>query len=162
MSFLFDWRQGGKVVSRTLALAAVGGQLIETEDRPDAGIIAKGVVNMGTAENPNYQPNTTAVSAETYYRMYYDRNHEENNTYDASYLKLREVLIGYELPKGWFKNRIEGINVSLIGRNLYAFSKIPHFDPEQFGFQGQKMISGVEDMSYPTTRSFGVKLGVTF
>jgi TonB-linked SusC/RagA family outer membrane protein len=162
MSFLFDWRQGGKVVSRTLALAAVGGQLIETEDRPDAGIIAKGVVNMGTAENPNYQPNTTAVSAETYYRMYYDRNHEENNTYDASYLKLREVLIGYELPKGWFKNRIESINVSLIGRNLYAFSKIPHFDPEQFGFQGQKMISGVEDMSYPTTRSFGVKLGVTF
>ena len=162
MSFLFDWRQGGKVVSRTLALAAVGGQLIETEDRPDAGIIAKGVVNMGTAENPNYQPNTTAVSAETYYRMYYDRNHEENNTYDASYLKLREVLIGYELPKGWFKNRIEGINVSLIGRNLYAFSTIPHFDPEQFGFQGQKMISGVEDMSYPTTRSFGVKLGVTF
>jgi TonB-linked SusC/RagA family outer membrane protein len=162
MSFLFDWRQGGKVVSRTLALAAVGGQLIETEDRPDAGIIAKGVVNMGTAENPNYQPNTTAVSAEMYYRMYYDRNHEENNTYDASYLKLREVLIGYELPKGWFKNRIEGINVSLIGRNLYAFSKIPHFDPEQFGFQGQKMISGVEDMSYPTTRSFGVKLGVTF
>jgi len=162
MSFLFDWRQGGKVVSRTLALAAVGGQLIETENRPEAGIVAKGVVNMGTAETPNYQPNTTPVSAETYYRMYYDRNHEENNTYDASYLKLREVLIGYELPKGWFKNRIESINVSLIGRNLYAFSKIPHFDPEQFGFQGQKLMSGVEDMSYPTTRSFGVKLGITF
>ena len=162
MSFLFDWRQGGKIVSRTLALAAVGGQLIETENRPASGIIAKGVVNIGTTENPNYQPNTTAVSAETYYRMYYDRNHEENNTYDALYLKLREVLIGYELPKVWLKNRIENINVSLIGRNLYAFSKITHFDPEQFGFQGQKLMSGVEDMSYPTTRSFGVKLGVTF
>ncbi|AFK03682.1 TonB-dependent receptor plug [Emticicia oligotrophica DSM 17448] len=162
LGFLFDWRQGGKLVSRTLALAAVAGQLIETENRPTAGIIAKGVVNVGTIENPNYQPNTVALNAETYYRMYYDRNHEENNTYNASYLKLREVLIGYELPKSWLKNKIESLNVSLIGRNLYAFSHIPHFDPEQFGFQGQKLMSGVEDMSYPTTRSFGIKLGITF
>lgn len=161
-SFLFDWHQGGVLVSRTLALAAVAGQLIETADRPDAGIVAKGVVNVGSAESPVYQPNTTAISAETYYRMYYDRNHEENNTYDASYLKLREVLIGYELPKGILKNKVQSITVSLIARNVYAFSKIPHFDPEQFGFQQQKLSNGVEDMSYPTTRSLGVKLGVTF
>ncbi|MCU0324279.1 MAG: SusC/RagA family TonB-linked outer membrane protein [Spirosomaceae bacterium] len=162
LSFLLDWRQGGKLVSRSLALAAVAGQLIETANRPDAGIVAKGVVNVGTADKPVYQPNTVALNAETYYRMFYDRNHEENNTYDASYLKIREVLIGYQLPKAIFKKRIESINVSLVGRNLYAFSKIPHFDPEQFGFQGQRIMAGVEDMSYPTTRSIGVKLGITF
>ncbi|MEY3420982.1 MAG: hypothetical protein RIR48_1271, partial [Bacteroidota bacterium] len=162
LSFLLDWRHGGKLVSRTLALAAVGGQLIETENRPIEGIIAKGVVNIGTTENPVYQPNTTAIPAETYYRMYYDRNHEENNTYDASYLKIREVALTYEFPNTLFKGVFEQINVSLIARNVYAFSKIPHFDPEQFGFQQQRLVSGVEDMSYPTTRSIGVKLAFGF
>jgi hypothetical protein len=52
--------------------------------------------------------------------------------------------------------------VALVGRNLFAWSKIPHFDPEQFGFQGQKLVAGVEDMSYPTTRSWGIKLGIQF
>ena len=114
-SFLLDWRQGGQLISRTLALAGVAGQLKETENRPDAGIIAKGVVNVGTPENPVYQPNTTALTPETYYRMYYDRNHEENNTYDASYLKIREIQFGYQFPKGIFKGFFENINLLLGG-----------------------------------------------
>jgi TonB-linked SusC/RagA family outer membrane protein len=159
-NLLLDWRQGGQLVSRTLALAGVAGQLKETENRPEAGIVAEGVVNVGTVESPVYQPNTKAVSAETYYRMYYDRNHEENNTYDASYLKIREASITYRLPIQY--KRIENVTVSVIGRNLFAFSKIPHFDPEQFGIQGQKLMSGVEDMSYATSRSVGFKLGLNF
>ena len=161
-SFLLDWRQGGKLVSRTLALAGVAGQLKETENRPDAGIVAQGVVNFGTTDNPVYQPNTTAIPAESYYRMYYDRNHEENNTYDATYVKIREIQLGYQFPKSAFNGFFQNINLSLVARNVYAFSKIPHFDPEQFGFQQQKLVSGVEDMSYPTTRSIGFKLGITF
>ena len=161
-SFLLDWRHGGKLVSRSLALAAVGGQLKETEYRPAEGIVAKGVINKGTPEKPVYEPNTIAVPAETYYRMYYDRNHEENNTYDASYLKLREIELSYHLPKRIFKNTIEQVHVSLIARNVYAWSKIPHFDPEQFGLQQQRLVSGVEDMSYPTARSIGLKLSLSF
>ncbi len=162
MNILADWRQGGEVVSRTLALAAVGGQLIETEFRPEAGIVAQGVVNVGTTENPQFVPNTKALNAETYYRTFYDRNHEENNTYDASYLKIREVHIGYKIPTTWLRNKVVSAQIALVGRNLYAWSKIPHFDPEQFGFQGQKLVAGVEDMSYPTTRSWGIKLGIQF
>jgi len=154
-SFLLDWRQGGVLVSRTLALAGVGGQLIETENRPEAGIIADGVVNVGTDKEPRYEQNTTAISAERYYRQFYDRNHEENNVYNASYLKLRELSIGYTFPNNKF-------NVALIGRNLFAISEIPHFDPEQLAVQGQGFVSGVEDMSYATTRSFGVKLSLNF
>lgn len=156
LGFLLDWRQGGVLVSRTLALAAVGGQLRETANRPAEGIVAQGVVNTGTAENPVYVQNTKAIPAETYYRQYYDRNHEENNTYDASYLKLREFHLGYAFS---FKKSRQ-LNVALVGRNLFAFSKIPHFDPEQLSVQGQKFVSGVEDMSYPTARSIGVKIGV--
>lgn len=166
LSFLLDWRNGGILVSRTLALGAVGGQLEETSYRPEAGIVPQGVVNVGTAENPQYQPNTTAVSAESYYRQYYDRNHEENNVYDASYLKLREFSVGYtfslqENALGFMKEGAK-INLSLVGRNLFAFSEIPHFDPEQLAVQGQGFISGVEDMSYATTRSIGFKAGINF
>ncbi|QHI36856.1 TonB-dependent receptor SusC [Kordia antarctica] len=166
LSFLLDWRQGGELVSRTLSLAAVGGQLEETSFRPEAGIVADGVINTGTTDNPIYVQNTTAISAESYYRQFYDRNHEENNVYDASYLKMREFSIGYsfkikENSIGFLKSDAD-IKVSLLGRNLFAISEIPHFDPEQLAVQGQGIVSGVEDLSYATTRSFGLKLNVNF
>lgn len=165
LSFLFDWRQGGEIVSRTRALGNVGGQLAETAFRPEGGIIAQGVVNTGTAENPNYVPNTTAITAESYYRQFYDRNHEENNIYDASYLKLRQFSVGYtfKLNDGFIGLK-EGVdvNLSLVGRNLFAITENPHFDPEQLAVQGQSFVSGVEDMSYATTRSIGFKAGFNF
>lgn len=165
-SFLLDWSHGGIIVSRTLALAGVGGQLEETANRPEAGIVADGVVNTGTADNPVFVPNTTAVSAESFYRQFYDRNHEENNVYNASFLKMRQFSIGYsfDLKKGAFGlfNKGAQMRVAVIGRNLFAISEIPHFDPEQLAVQGQGFVRGVEDLSYATSRSFGVKAGITF
>jgi TonB-linked SusC/RagA family outer membrane protein len=158
-SFLFDWRQGGEIVSRTRALGNVGGQLAETAFRPDAGIVAQGVnVNTG-------QPNTVAVSAESYYRQFYDRNHEENNVYDASFLKLRQVSIGYvlNLEEGFLGLKdTSSMSFSFIGNNLFVITENPHFDPEQLAVQGNGFVSGVEDMSYATSRSLGFKVGFNF
>ncbi len=160
--FLVDWRQGGILVSRTLSLAGVAGQIEETANRPEEGIVVDGVVNTGSEENPVYTENTTAISAESYYRQYYDRNHEENNTYDATYIKLRQFSLGYTFNTAnssckWLRN-ISGLNVAVIGRNLFAISDMKHFDPEQVALQGNRFISGVEDMSYPTVRSIGFKV----
>ncbi|MGJ8590952.1 MAG: SusC/RagA family TonB-linked outer membrane protein [Aquaticitalea sp.] len=165
LSFLFDWRQGGEFVSRTRALATVGGQLAETSFRPEEGIVAQGVVNTGSAENPVYVPNTTAISAESYYRQFYDRNHEENNTYDASYLKLRQFSVGYSINlKDGFLGLKEGAEAKflVIGNNIFVITENPHVDPEQLAVQGNGFVSGVEDMSYATTRSIGFKVGVNF
>ena len=163
LSFLFDWRQGGVLVSRTQALAGVAGQLKETEIRDD--VTAEGVVNVGTEESPRYEANTTAVTAEQYFRQFYDRNHEENNTYDASYIKLRSFSLGYTFrsddDSGFFRKG-RNLRIAFIGRNLFAISDIPHFDPEQLAVQGNNFVSGVEDMSYATTRSLGVKIGFDF
>lgn len=159
MSFLFDWRQGGEIVSRTRALGNVGGQLAETEFRPDDGIIAEGV-NQNTG-----LPNTVSVSAESYYRQFFDRNHEENNIYDASFLKLRQMSIGYDFKlRDGFLGLEDGadINLSLVGNNLFVITENPHFDPEQLAVQGNGFVSGVEDMSYATTRSIGFKVGFDF
>jgi len=57
---------------------------------------------------------------------------------------------------------IQNLRLALVGRNLFALSAIPHFDPEQIAVQGQQILSGVEDMSYPTVRSWGVNLSVGF
>ncbi|WP_411029421.1 SusC/RagA family TonB-linked outer membrane protein [Spongiimicrobium sp. 3-5] len=166
LGFLFDWRQGGIIVSRTRALGNVGGQLAETANRPEEGIVPNGVVNVDTSENPVYQQNTVAVTAESFYRQFYDRNHEENNVYDASFLKLRQFSIGYTFnlsPENFrFLNSDATIRLSLIGRNLFAITENPHFDPEQFAVQGQSFVGGVEDMSYATTRSIGLKAGFNF
>jgi TonB-linked SusC/RagA family outer membrane protein len=162
LSFLLDWQQGGIIVSRTRALGNVGGQLSETAFRPDAGIVPNGVVNVGTVDSPVFERNTVAVSAESYYRQFYDRNHEENNIYDASFLKLRQFSIGYTFDHLKVFNQTASLNLSLIGRNLFAITENPHFDPEQLSVQGQGFVGGVEDMSYATTRSFGFKAGFNF
>ncbi|MCX8212265.1 MAG: SusC/RagA family TonB-linked outer membrane protein [Lewinella sp.] len=166
LGVLLDWRQGGEIVSRTLALAGVAGQLEETVNRPAEGFVIEGVQSTGTSDNLVYTQNTTPVSAESYYRSFYNRNHEENNVYDASYLKIREVSLTYRLGQlqlnDTFLNGLGSLSISLIGRNLYAFSEIPHFDPEQFAIQGQNIIGGVEDIAYPSARSFGLNLGVEF
>ncbi len=166
LNFLLDWRSGGQLVSRSLSLAGVAGQLEETAYRPAEGIVVPGVINTGTDQEPVYVDNTTPISAESYYRSYYDRNHEENNLYDASYLKLRELRLTWSLDRaalaGSFLSGVQGLSLSLIGRNLYAWSEIPHFDPEQFAVQGQGIVFGVEDMTYPSARSFGFSLGLDF
>lgn len=162
LSFLLDWQQGGIIISRTKALGNVGGQLEETAFRPEEGIIPNGLVNVGTADNPVYEQNTVAVTAESYYRQYYDRNHEENNTYDASFLKLRQFAVGYTFNNLKLFNQEATLSLSLIGKNIFAITENPHFDPEQLAVQGNGFIGGVEDMSYATSRSFGFKAGFNF
>ncbi|GAL80907.1 outer membrane protein Omp121 [Algibacter lectus] len=159
MSFLLDWRQGGEIVSRTRALGNVGGQLSETVFRPEEGIVAQGVnINTGL-------PNTVALTAESYYRQFYNRNHEENNVYDASFLKLRQFALGYsfKLNEGVLGlTNGAALTLSFTGNNLFAITENPHFDPEQLAVQGNGFVSGVEDLSYATTRSFGLKVGIDF
>ncbi|SMC38578.1 SusC/RagA family TonB-linked outer membrane protein [Cellulophaga tyrosinoxydans] len=162
LSFLLDWQQGGIIVSRTKALGNVGGQLAETAYRPTEGIIPIGVINVGTSDNPVYEQNTVAVTAESYYRQFYDRNHEENNTYDASFLKLRQFAIGYTFNNLKFFNQGATLSLSVIGRNIFAITENPHFDPEQLAVQGNGFVGGVEDMSYATSRSIGFKAGFNF
>lgn len=162
LNLLLDWHQGGILVSRTRSLGNVGGQLAETAIRPEEGIVAEGVVNIGSPENPVYQPNTVAVTAESYYRQFYDRNHEENNIYNASFLKLRQFSLGYTFTDLDLFGQQATLQLALIGRNLFALTENPHFDPEQLAVQGQGIISGVEDMSYATTRSLGIKAGIQF
>ncbi|MHA7864915.1 SusC/RagA family TonB-linked outer membrane protein [Flagellimonas marinaquae] len=161
--FLLDTRQGGIVVSRTKTIGSTSGQLVETLEGRETGIVAEGVVNTGTSENPVYVPNTTNVDARTYNNRFYERDNVEAAKYDASYTKLREVTLGYSFPKKIIDRLpISSARFSLTGRNLLLWTDNPHFDPEVVGVSGGTLQPGIENMSYPSTRSFTFNLQVNF
>lgn len=163
LTILFDWRKGGTIVSRTKALGSTSGVLQETLAGRENGVVGDGVMNAGTADNPNYVPNTTAVPASQFYNNFYDRGNEASATYSASYVKLRQVSLFYNLPKQLTNSfGFQNIKVGLVGSNLLLFTENPHFDPELNALQERNIVYGVEDMSYPSTRSYGISLKTQF
>ena len=90
----------------------------------------------------------------------------EWNVYDATLYTLREVTLGYDFPKSFFKKTpIGGVTLTLSGRNLWYlapnFPKYTRFNPEANSF-GNTNVQGIELSAAPTTRRFGVNLKVTF
>ncbi|MCK0158819.1 SusC/RagA family TonB-linked outer membrane protein [Cellulophaga sp. F20128] len=163
ITLLFDWRKGGTIVSRTKALGSTAGVLKETLVGRETGIVGSGVVNTGTVDNPQYTPNTTVVSAQDYNNAFYDRGNEASALYSASYVKLRQLSIYYNFPEKLVNSMgVNTIKVGVVGSNLLLFTENPHFDPELNALQEQRITYGVEDFSYPSTRSFGVSLKTEF
>jgi TonB-linked SusC/RagA family outer membrane protein len=161
LGVLFDWRHGGTIVSRTLSIASTSGVLANTAEGRETGIVGDGVVNVGTEANPIYEENTTAISAQEYYQQIYDRDNEAKALYNATYVKLREVRLSYTFPQRLMqKINFSELKLSLIGKNLAVWTENPHFDPEVSAMQGPNFAFGVEDMSYPSSRSFGLSLQI--
>lgn len=163
LTVLVDWRQGGTIVSRIKALGSTSGVLKETLVGREGGVVGDGVVNVGTEANPQYVPNTTSVPAGQFYNNYFDRGNEASALYDASYVKLRQVSLYYTFPVATSAMLgVENLKIGLIGNNLLLFTENPHFDPELNALQERNIVQGVDDFSYPSTRSFGVSLKTNF
>lgn len=98
-----------------------------------------------------------------YYGNGFNRDNIEAATFDATYVKLRELSISYRLPKG-LVNRLglSSASVSLIGRNLLLFSQVPTIDPETYSIRNGIFVNGFESTQLPSTRSFGLSLNVGF
>ena len=126
LSTLIDIRSGGDIYSQTNAIAYSNGNHINTlEGREEfyagtGGVTGAGVVNNGTLANPEFAPNTTVVDPETYFGSLPD----EEFVYDASFVKLRQIVLGYNLPQSLIKNTpFSAVKVSLVGRNLFIIHK---------------------------------------
>ncbi len=158
LGFLFDGSFGGKVMSLTeQILDGLGVSKASGDARASGGVKVNGVL---TGTNTP----VTSVDAEKWYRTVGGRARVTGEyMYDATTVRLRELSLGYTLPKttllknGFAKN----IRLSLIGRNLvYLYKKAP-FDPE-IVFSSGNGYSGVDVLSLPATRGFGFNLNVTF
>jgi TonB-linked SusC/RagA family outer membrane protein len=119
----------------------------------DDGMVFKGVKADGTA-------NTTIVPAQSYYKGF--TNVDEAFVYSASYVKLREVKIGYTFPSQWVKGiGLQSATVSLVGRNLWIIHKnVPNIDPETAFNTGNGQ--GLEDLTLPTVRNIGFNVNLKF
>ena len=129
---------------------------------PVAGVycIAPGVVDNGDG---TYTENTKLVTLESYYKEYYRIGNVETNTFDTSYLKLRELRLDYQLPKKWLHSTfLSSAVVGVYGRNLLCITSYPMYDPETASLDGSSIVTGVEVGTLPTSRSFGVNLKVEF
>lgn len=169
LGFLFDFRYGGIVVSRTKTVGSTSGQLEETlygrENGYDLTVEGNGIISPGVIKNADgsFKPNDVKITSRNWHNRYYERNNVEAALYDATYLKLREVTLGYTIPRSVLgRMPIQDVKISLVGRNLLLWTENPHFDPETMAMGGGTLIPGVEDMSFPSTRSIGFNLNVKF
>lgn len=160
---LFDARQGSDIYSMTNTWGRYSGVLQETLKGRETGIVGEGVKNLGTFAEPNYVPNDVVVAAETYNKAAYSNAIAEGSVFDASFVKWRQVMIGYNLPTQWFgKNIFQGASISLVGRNLLILHRnTPHIDPET-GFSSKNSEQGQEFGQLPSTRSIGFNLNFNF
>ena len=87
-------------------------------------------------------------------------NTQEFRIDNGSYTKLREVSLNYNLPR--FVKQISGLNLSLIGRNLYSWDKYSGFDPETNAGGNNDLIRAIDFGNVPIPRTYQVKLTATF
>ena len=169
LTFLIDVKQGGQVFSLDRYYGLAGGLQPETALLNDlgnpsrlpvangGGIILPGVKADGT-------PNTTRVENDASGYYGYGGNPNAGFVYDASYVKLREASLNFTLPKA-FTTRlgfVKGVDLSIVGRNLWIIHKnLPDADPEE-GLSSGNLGQGYQSGSYPTTRTLGANLRLSF
>lgn len=148
LSFLIDGRFGGKVVSLTESQLDKTGNSVRTAQARNAG----GVTIDGYT-----------FPAKPYYSLIAGKDGAWGEyVYDATNIRLRELVIGYDLPQSLLKKLpISQVTLSLIGRNLFYFYKPAPVDSEITSFS-DNLMSGVEVFALPATRSFGFSVNLAF
>ncbi len=150
ISAQFDTRQGGSIYSGTEELLDFYGVSAKTASREDDYTFPG--VNQTTG-NPN---DVVLKRDAVWYGSAYPN---QEYVYENNWVKLREASIGYTFK---LNNRsIKALDVSLYGRNLALWTKVPHIDPESSSF-GTGNAQGVSRFAFPTTRTIGFNLRVQF
>ncbi|MCC2546999.1 SusC/RagA family TonB-linked outer membrane protein [Hymenobacter sp. BT175] len=178
LSVLVDFRKGGDIYSTTVEQMLGRGVTKDTEDREKL-VIIKGVQGDVATRQPIRNgdgvaiPNTTPITVNDYYFSGVPglgsaaiNAPAEFSVYDATTVRLREISLGYSLPKTMLeKTPFNGVTVSLSGRNLWWYSpnipKYTNFDPETSTF-GSSNAQGFEYTNAPNTTRYGVNLRVNF
>jgi TonB-linked SusC/RagA family outer membrane protein len=169
LSFLVDIKKGGSIFSLDQYYGQATGLYQESAGLNDLGNpkrtpIAQG----GGVVLPGVQAGgaTNTVRVEAYDNSVtpygYSNNPQEAFVYDASFVKLREAALTYSLPKRWIGEKaIKGIDVSLVGRNLWVIhSNVPYSDPEAGLSSGN--VQGYQSGAYPSVRTVGFNFKFRF
>lgn len=157
LDVLVDGKFGGEIFSVMEVYATRLGLMKSTLPGRENGLLLEGV----TASGAEYSHTVPVANLRAAYYNNLNR-YTELFVHDASFVKLRQVILSYRLPAGFLKAvGVQSANVSLVGRNLLIlYKKTDNFDPEQGVTSGSAQ--GIESIGLPRTRSFGVNLNLKF
>jgi hypothetical protein len=169
LSFLLDYQQGGYMYSYTSSITFWSGnneQSTANERRPY--VIPNSVVlGPKVGEVQTYEENTTPIDNNwhEYYSSNTNRPIESTRIIEKTYVKLRELSISYTIPSSLTRKiKMSSANVSLYGRNLFLWTPAGNsfVDPETSTYGNDLRSLFGEFGGAPSTRTYGVKLNVTF
>jgi TonB-linked SusC/RagA family outer membrane protein len=167
LDFSFDIRQGGLMFSRTADITRFTGNSITTTYNNRQPFIVPGSVVKVTAPDGSvtYAPNTVPVDMEHQDDYYSADALGRETVIDKSFIKLREVVLGYEFPKKLLGNApIQSLSLSVIGRNLFLWTpkSNQYIDPETSTFGTDLSGQFGEFSANPSTRSLGFSVKANF
>jgi hypothetical protein len=184
LGFQFDGRVGGVLVNYVRQQTFRGGRHIETvqgkigearlqDVKGIKSYVGEGVqVSNGAAiqydpvtglvtnyKGLEFAPNTTQTFVQDYISRYNNTN--EGNLMSKTYVKLREVILGYSLPQNILGSSfIKRADISLVARNvLYWLRDKRNKDIDVDQYAGDQ---GFGNLQSPTTRRYGINLNIVF
>ena len=153
----FEWK--GLDFSMLLQ-GVVGNQAFNVTRRTDLYYInlPKTILNRWTGEGTsNTQPRFMFDSPNNNYRA------SDLWVEDASFLRARNVQLGYTLPQKWTqKAAIQRLRFYVQAENLFTLTKYSGCDPEVTGGNGFSSDLGVDRGVYPQSRTFSVGVNLNF
>jgi len=82
---------------------------------------------------------------------------------DASYIRLKNISLSYEVPKKWLsKNLINSLNVYIQANNMLTFTNYSGLDPEVSAFGSSALLSGYDELTMPQSKSYSIGINVGF
>lgn len=164
-----DIRQGGLMYSRTKDISYFTGNAIQTAYNDRNPFIVPNSVNAVTDANGNvtYVENTTPLDNTQIY-SYWDAGGSDMDSgflIDKSYVKLRSLVLGWQLPKKWLeKTFLSDVRLSVFGNNLFVWtpSSNTFVDPELTSFGNDLEGNYGEWSANPSSRRFGFNVSVKF
>ncbi|WP_160716503.1 SusC/RagA family TonB-linked outer membrane protein [Chitinophaga solisilvae] len=169
LSAMIDFQSGGQFFSWTRMLSVKSGQAVETAALNDKGKNVRDPLSEGGGVKVNGinaktgQEVTAYVDAKSYFRTVLGNSVYEEWLYDASYVKMREIRLGYTFSKQQLgRLPFNSINVAFITRNPFMiYQKAPKgLDPSELS-TGSASISWLETGQLASTRSFGFNLNIS-
>jgi TonB-linked SusC/RagA family outer membrane protein len=158
VNLLFDLHMGGEVVSMTQAmLDSYGVSKISSDARDNGGV-----------DRPAYIDGTTTLyegklDPQVYYTTVGGRGGVYGEyVYDATSFRVRELSVGYNLPKTLLSKLgiINNLQLSFIARNPVVVKKAP-FDPDVI-MSTINSFQGIDVFTLPPTKNYGFSLKIEF
>ena len=141
LNFVWHWKQGGDGVNLSTLLYDLAGL---TWDYDDTDLDPTGELGNGDYRTTQWFAGNAGPWIE-----------------DASYLRLREVGLFYNIPKEKLGDNL-ALRVGLSGRNLINVFKYNSYDPEVSNFGGNVLANSIEVTPFPSAKRINLHVTATF